>query len=131
MKLLSLFAAVFAALLFVGCGGAYRQRIQEKMDAYVGRQYAELQDEMGPPTRVSDDGRGGKILSWIREQETTYGSTYTPAQRRVEGRGFAAGFQRGMQSVQTNTSTTEVEGEYLDVWADQNGIIYRWKWRRQ
>ena len=121
---------VFLEMALLGCASAaYQQKVQATMDGYIGRHYAELQDQMGPPTRVSDDGRGGRILSWASEQEVTSGSTYTPPQRQTKGSGFAAGFQRGLQSVQTHSSTSRIAGEYLDVWVDQEGIIYQWKWR--
>ena len=119
------------SLALLGCASAaYQQEVQEPMDSFLGRPYAELQDRLGPPTRTTDDGRGGRILSWSTEQELTHGSTYTPPQRQVRGRGFAQGFQRGLQSVQTHSSTTQVVGEYLDVWVDSEGLIYHWKWRQ-
>jgi len=45
---------VSLGLSLLGCAAAaYQQKIQTTMDGYLGSHYAELQDQIGPPTRVS------------------------------------------------------------------------------
>lgn len=57
-------------------GGCFYEMVDKGMAARVGTHYSELIESCGPPTRVIDDGRGGRIVCYERESANKGDTVY-------------------------------------------------------
>ena len=95
-------------------------KFNETLDSWLNNHYSYFNDENGPPTRTTDDGRGGQILIYeFTKEHTTPGS--------LEGRSYDYGFGVSHSATysppKTSTKTTTVM-----IWVNNYGYIYRWHW---
>lgn len=111
MKRFVLLVAVI--LLFAGCAG----RINKTMKSWMGAHKSQLIRSWGPPTRVADDGQGGEVL--IYEYHESF-QTQGKATTQKRGGKYVTTYQPGQ--------TINVD-KYRMFWADENGVLYGWKWK--
>ncbi len=98
---------VCSAAVLSGCGYTwkdYHKKVDTMMAAWEGDHISNLMAQWGPPNRITEDGRGGKIYCYDKEGYNT------------------------SQYVNTNSYHTRVSSSYRHFWADKNGMIYRSKW---
>ncbi len=85
------------------------------MQSWVGSHQSDLIASWGPPNRTASDGKGGTIL--IYEQYVNLGQTPGHATTDYFGNiTYTAPQQQGYQRSRM-------------LWVDENGVIYRWKWK--
>lgn len=77
------------------------EALKKRMDSWLNHHKSELLQSWGPPTRRTDDGSGGEILSW--ESSRTSG-------------GFIG-----------NNYIRNTNIDYRDFYCDSQGRIYRWR----
>jgi len=98
-------------LFFTGCATT----INKTMDSWVGRHQSELIASWGPPNRVADDGKGGRIL--------IYGSYVDLGQ--TPGRGDVDYFGNITYTAPQQRGYTRTRMFYVD----SDGYIYSWRWQ--
>jgi len=85
------------------------------MQSWVGSHKSELYQSWGPPTRITDDGKGGEILIY----ETYVNTGQTSGEVRTDSRGTIS---------YTNPQQTGYVRTRM-FYVDKNGIIYHWRWQ--
>lgn len=58
-KISILLLSIITATSITGCAA----QMNESMQSWVGHHYSEVVGKWGPPTRVLEDGSGGKMIS--------------------------------------------------------------------
>ena len=95
-------------------------KFNETLDSYINNHYSYFIDANGPPTRTTEDGRGGEILIYEYSKENT-----TPG--RLEGR--SVGYGHGVSHSATYTPpVTTTKTTTIMLWVNSYGYIYRWYW---
>ena len=85
------------------------------MKSWMGNHQGSLIDSWGPPDRITDDGRGGRILIWEKYVRTGQ----TPGRW---GTNWFGG----------RVYTAPVEQSYTRsrmFWVNADGIVYSWRWK--
>jgi uncharacterized protein YceK len=103
MKRPHILLAAVIMLILPGCA-----LINKRMSSWEGHHYSELIRSWGAPSRVVDDGAGGKVI--VYEEYVDLGTS-----GRVD--------QWGNFHAQNNGYTRKRE-----FFADRDGIIRRWQW---
>ena len=111
------FLLLISLLVISGCGG----QVSKTMQSWVGHNSSELIASWGPPTRVLDDGNGGKLFIY------EYGRSYTSP-------GYATTQTYGTTSYpqyQTTYYAPQTSGYVASrtFWVNSEGIIYNWAWK--
>jgi len=104
MKRSHVFFVASVMLVLAGCA-----HINKRMSSWEGHHYSELIRSWGAPSRVVDDGAGGKVI--------VYGEY-------VDGGTSGRVDQWGNSHARNNGYTRKRE-----FFADKDGIIRSWKWR--
>jgi hypothetical protein len=128
---------VFLALLMCACASTQQVR-DELQKAWEGRSVNDLVAELGPPTQVLDDGRGGKIYSYSTSKTFHSGSssfsTYQ-GQRQGDYYQTSKGYVPG-NSYTGNAYTFSAPGasftrsQHRMFWVNDQGIIVRVEYQK-
>ncbi len=108
---------IFLCVIF--CAGCMtEQKMNEIMKSWEGSHIDDLIAQWGPPKQVLDDGRGGKIMTWIESHSYTSPGTATTT-------------DYGFETSYTNYTPGQTIswGNSRTFWVDKNGIIYKWAWK--
>lgn len=119
MKRPLLIAATLILILSVGCAS---KKISANMASWMGADQSRLILSWGPPDKTDSDGKGGQVLTWLRDRgnKSTTSTTYNTG---VKGLG-------GEDIIVTNTSGGgKREPATRMFWVNEDGIIYNWKWQ--
>lgn len=119
---------VVLVFMFTGClGQIFGPAITKSMRGFHNA--GDLIASWGPPTRVMDDGYGGKVYIYVKYRGFLYPATSTTS-TYVDG-GIYGNQVSGAVTSQTVYSPEVMVGfdAYRMFWVDQYGRIYRWQWR--
>ena len=105
MKNLNLiFLITITAFTFASC--ATVKKTTEVMDSWKGTHISRVISSWGPETRITGDGKGGKIYTWDTRWKTNayydYSGVYQPPRERYCTKNF---------------------------YVSEKGIIYSWRWQ--
>jgi hypothetical protein len=106
MKARLRYAVALVAILLpvlTGCGAVLDARMSKTCRAWEGHHKSEIIDAWGPPTRTTDDGKGNEILTWHFDKGSFHACDYVDVAMY----------------------------EQYHFWVNEDGRIYRWRWRRQ
>ena len=108
-KILSIFLLI--VFLFSGC---FTKRISETMQSWVGHHKSSLIQSWGPPSSISDDGKGGEIYiyNFNRNLNTTHTTTYNQ-------------YNNSLNTTSRNNSYTANRMFFIN----KDGNIYNWRWK--
>ena len=73
MKRSLLIAATLTLVLSVGCSS---KKISANMASWMGAHQSKLILSWGPPDKTDSDGKGGQVLTWLRDRGSR-SKTYT------------------------------------------------------
>lgn len=99
-------------IALVSCYTTRYVPINDEMNTWVGHTEHDLILSKGAPSISSDDGDGGKVLSY---RQTNYTTVATPAS--YTNNGFI-----NPSIARTNENTT-----YMDFYVNSSGVIYNWR----
>ena len=117
MRSVAFLLLLTSLLVISGCGS----EINKTMQSWVGHHSSEVIAAWGPPSRVLDDGSGGKLLIW------EYGRSYTtPGYATTQPYGVMSHpyYQTTYQPPQTSGYTAS-----RTFWVNAEGVIYNWAWK--
>jgi hypothetical protein len=101
---------VVSIIIMTGCS-----TVNNTMQSWMGRSKSELYQSWGPPTRITDDGKGGEIL--IYERWIDLGQTSGRVYQHNDG---SLSYTNPQQSGYTQTRM---------FYTDEYGKIYYWRWQ--
>lgn len=91
--------------------------------SWIGSKLSDLIQNWGPPSRVVEDGAGGKIAVYDRSSSSSGGS-YTPGYIATATNGFGQTVVTGSQAA-VDTRWSSRYSESTAVFADKNGVIQK------
>ena len=91
--------------------------------SWIGSKLSDLIQNWGPPSRVVEDGAGGKIAVYDRSSNSSGGS-YTPGYVTTATNGFGQTVVTGSKAA-VDTRWSSQYSESTAVFADKNGIIQK------
>lgn len=99
------------------------QRAAFNRGSWIGTKLSDLIQSWGPPSRVVEDGAGGKIAVYDRSSSSSGGS-YTPGYITTATNGFGQTVVTGSKAA-VDTRWSSHYSESTAVFADKNGIIQK------
>lgn len=102
---------------------AASQRAAFNRGSWIGYKLSDLIQNWGPPSRLVEDGGGGKIAVYNKVNNTSGGS-YTPGYIETATNGFGQTVVTGSKAA-VDTRWSSSYSESTAVYADKNGIITR------
>lgn len=99
------------------------QRAAFNRGSWIGSKLSDLIQTWGAPTRVVEDGAGGKIAVYDRNS-TSSGGSYTPGYIETATNGFGQTVITGSKAA-VDTRWSSQYSESTSVFADKDGIIQK------
>ena len=95
---------------FIFSCGSLNDKVSDVMKSWVGNHKSKLIQSWGPPTKISTDGKGGEVYTYLYDRK---GSTITSYNQYTN------------QLYSNNYSYTAERNFYID----SSGKIYSWRWK--
>jgi hypothetical protein len=129
-------ALITFALALIASGCASSKSTQERtestdksMGSWIGDPVSVLIKVFGSPQQVYDDGRGGRVLVYLRDLTDKVTASSTTS---ISANGGIAENQLYSKARSYARYTPELMDAYKTFrlfWAGPNGVIYNWAWK--